>query len=796
VERGECLVKKTYHAVSGCRDGGNEEKKDHDDDDDEDSDMVQVSDSMIIGKGEQEDWMEWQDIGDVTDDDDGVESLVDMKNPDMTPTIINKPTDKTGTTDTTNNSKATTSNLNHINKTSSIYIHNHGIVQGIMPFLPSHSYNTANSTNNGTKSTNSKILEKCNNDYHHNYHSHIDVSSFGQSLSQIAISDLSQAGISISTPVAALALAVHSVLCCRVLNFKCTGIPNDACTGKRGFAAPVRELPMGEFLPDGWDKGATCFRCAAAATTGSSKALPTTGISRHHHYPYQYDTDITNQTVSLRYRKDGMDAVVLRVEILSPDDYSDEGSTTASIEYDRTGTTTARTHRRRTSEIDRVERKVRLCFGPIQGERTVMIFPLDRHVSLDGLDVALSSSFSCDDSSASGNSQGGVLPALYYKALATLMTEFCKVMDLGTIHEASLLVEHHESNDSSGALVKKKTTNIAARSNTRISTLPSSSSGSSSAHTNLSLPIITNNPLLSAQLPTVVSALPPPFTASSGSVGAGSSITSSTPPRLSLSIGREMGGRMNRLPHLDSPKEDGSMTSSTPSHLSSPLRRDRVRRGNCPPHLDTPIDSSTTASITPPSLPSSLRRERVRMGNYHPRLDNLNYGGSTSSITPLRLTPSIGSEKEGSCLPHLDNPKNGGSIWSSTPPCLPSVIGREKRGKGDHQHHLDSSKNRGFTRLLNSHIVGGSGVNSGNLMGPGHPSFWQSDCMEDDEEVGGGTSSFGEFPYPSGIDGSLDGDDSGRFHPHFSSYYPPDVVDGGRGAVRAGISERNRKAQS
>lgn len=163
VERDEILVKKLYQTVSGYGDGGDEENKDNadeDEDEDSDSDVVHVSDSMIIDASKQECWMEWQNIDSDDDNSNGVESLVD----DMVPITINNLIDtanSTDSTDTTNNSKATnTSSLNNINNASSIYIHNHGIVQGIMPFLPSHSCTTANSTNNGTKSTNLRYFKQ------------------------------------------------------------------------------------------------------------------------------------------------------------------------------------------------------------------------------------------------------------------------------------------------------------------------------------------------------------------------------------------------------------------------------------------------------------------------------------------------------------------------------------------------------------------------------------------------------------------------------------------------------------
>jgi len=484
---------------------------DEDEKEDEDADVVQVTKPSTIGDDEQEDWLEWEDLGNHVEDDDDEDSLVDVGNPGMTnsnPTttnLNNKNKNKTASScinnhgtaqdlpDMTNlkhkntnntanicihnhgivqnnpditSSNPTTTNLNNNNNTGSIYIHNHGIVQNILGMTNSKPTTTTLNHENNSKNkkdvtsiyihnhgivqnvesfapplpyTTTKLPKECSTNRIHNCHNHninnINVSNvspirLGQSLSQIAISDLSHAGIYVSTPLAALALAIHSALCSHVLNFKCTGIPDDTHTDKRGFAFPARVLPKEKFLPDGWDRRANACR--------------EVGKQRYHNQ-YRYDTniDIDNHMVSLRYWKKGMGVVVLHIEMLSPHGYDGEDVCTAF--------TTARRKDRQSKEeedVNRVEFRVRLRFGPIQGEPTIMIFPLNRHLNLGGF-----SAFRGD---------GVKQPAFYYKALTTLMTEFCKVMDLGAVQESSLLTENDESISSkiTGVVVGNDTTKM------------------------------------------------------------------------------------------------------------------------------------------------------------------------------------------------------------------------------------------------------------------------------------------------------------------------------------------------
>jgi len=197
-----------------------------------------------------------------------------------------------------------------------------------------------------------------------------DASALGAALAQVAVSDMSNVDIKVSTPTAALALVLHSALRSKLLEFQCTGVPDDEyCfktdekAGKKsggGFAAPVRELPRGVFLPRKWDQFAS-----------------------------KLSTEV-NHRVLLRYRKNGMPATVLRVEKV---------------------------------DGDMNETQMKVSFGPFGGEPCEITFPIEQHVNLDGLGTALS---------LVGN-ESGVKPALHFKALAALLTDFCIKADLGFV---------------------------------------------------------------------------------------------------------------------------------------------------------------------------------------------------------------------------------------------------------------------------------------------------------------------------------------------------------------------------
>lgn len=192
-------------------------------------------------------------------------------------------------------------------------------------------------------------------------HTYSSSSILGEALAQKAISDMSESGTTVSTPISALALVLHSAIRCNMLGFKCTGIPEidrgiaPNTVKKNAFAAPVRELPKGVFVPKDWDK--------YALTDG----------------------------IWLRYRKDGMSSTVLHVSLVVSDVFD---RPTASVQFGQT------------DNNDSME----------------MLFPLDQHINVQGLTAALQNA-------------PNVEPSLFFKSLASLLSEFCQKADLGSLRE-------------------------------------------------------------------------------------------------------------------------------------------------------------------------------------------------------------------------------------------------------------------------------------------------------------------------------------------------------------------------
>lgn len=179
----------------------------------------------------------------------------------------------------------------------------------------------------------------------------------------------------VSTPLAAIAVALHSSLRSSLLGFACTGIPDDLNKkGKSiGFAPPVRELPKTEFLPRGWDE---------AKTNRNESPAP------------------------LRYRKLDTGAVVLTVEGRPS---NEDGNATDGI----AGSST----------------ECWVTFAPANSKddstHPGLRFPLSEHINLDSWNAA----------KAGGSSK--IAPSLHYKNLSGLLSKFCRTFDLGAIQNDS-----------------------------------------------------------------------------------------------------------------------------------------------------------------------------------------------------------------------------------------------------------------------------------------------------------------------------------------------------------------------
>ena len=202
---------------------------------------------------------------------------------------------------------------------------------------------------------------------------HEEASALGRDLASHSISAMAAAGTKVSTPLAAVALALHSALLSDLLGFRCTGVPDD---GKnKGFAAPIRELPKSKFIPDRWDR--------------NSK-----------------DEEGGDGVVAIRYRKDGVGSSVLRAVLKGPDLSESEEALPQSMSSVR----------------------ISFCLAGMtsdESEVEFLTFPLDKHVNLHGLSAALA------------RERAAIPPALHYKALGKLMSDFSSKFDFGQIYDGT-----------------------------------------------------------------------------------------------------------------------------------------------------------------------------------------------------------------------------------------------------------------------------------------------------------------------------------------------------------------------
>jgi len=162
----------------------------------------------------------------------------------------------------------------------------------------------------------------------------VDDCFLGQTLAKACIDAIaSQAQknkpVQVSTPLAAVAVALHVSLRSEFLNFACTGIPETK--PMKGFAPPIRELPKTEFLPKHWD------------------------------------TNPQSSPQALRYRKPDTGAVILTVEGHPSKEDSVSNSTICKVTF-------SPANRSSSSSKD--------------SDKTCLEFPLDEHMNLDSWNAA------------------------------------------------------------------------------------------------------------------------------------------------------------------------------------------------------------------------------------------------------------------------------------------------------------------------------------------------------------------------------------------------------------------------
>ena len=147
---------------------------------------------------------------------------------------------------------------------------------------------TASSTNGGSHNNNNNNdpidQENGNGSNNNNNNSDDNMATdigqgsvLGTLLAQSAVQAIADRGTVVSSPLAAVMLALHAALLSPTLSFACTGVPEKAPV--KGFAAPIRELPKSRFVPDKWEDGLTIrYRKTDVGSVVLSVATDTTDM--------------------------------------------------------------------------------------------------------------------------------------------------------------------------------------------------------------------------------------------------------------------------------------------------------------------------------------------------------------------------------------------------------------------------------------------------------------------------------------------------------------------------------------
>jgi len=260
-----------------------------------------------------------------------------------------------------------------------------------------------------------ELMEACSSEEDVNTAS----SPLGQALAGRVTRAVADAGVRVSTPVAAVALALHAAMRTDVLGFRCTGIPDDddcddddgekgeakprakkTSGGSGGFAAPIRELPKTKFLPDGWDDNST-------AANNNKKAR-----------------------ICLRYRKDGVGATILRVTEREAAPHQPSGAISITV--------TSSTNSEPTTATATAP-------AALAGGAAGRSFDASQHVNLAGLAAAITSERTRLGIGATSDVEVKVSPVLHYLDLAGLMTTFVTSFDLGSIRDPTAVREEEEA---------------------------------------------------------------------------------------------------------------------------------------------------------------------------------------------------------------------------------------------------------------------------------------------------------------------------------------------------------------
>jgi len=195
----------------------------------------------------------------------------------------------------------------------------------------------------------------------------------GKQLASISVSSIVQFQQKAKSPLAAIAMALHAALRSDILGFICTGIPDEKSSSTGGFAKPIRDIPKTSFLPTKWDKDA------------NHNSLP---------------------KVILRYRKKGMGSILLNV--------------TRKVQQEQVAKKTTTEKEDKDGNIH-IEVQV-VPTSSQEPPNECMVFSIDQHINLDSWAIA-------------ARADSNIPPALHYKGLSELLTNFTKTFDLGHIND-------------------------------------------------------------------------------------------------------------------------------------------------------------------------------------------------------------------------------------------------------------------------------------------------------------------------------------------------------------------------
>lgn len=201
-----------------------------------------------------------------------------------------------------------------------------------------------------------------------------DNSHLGQKIAQEAVNLLGRYAVHVRSPLDAFLVVFHAALLSPTLQYICTGIPDsidDTNGAARGFAAPIRDIPKTDFLPKN-------FRTTQCGNGGDC--------------------------VRIRYRKDGSAGIFVLSLHITEQDCVLSSSSNGGIQVSLSSTGS---------------KSVTQPSEP----SAIIEFDVKNFLNTESWEKAW----------AKNNNPSGISPALHYKNLNRLFTEFCRKSDLGSV---------------------------------------------------------------------------------------------------------------------------------------------------------------------------------------------------------------------------------------------------------------------------------------------------------------------------------------------------------------------------